>query len=240
MEAPLLLIADSNPEFREALARALQGRYCVHCCGSGREALALLWQLQPEILVLDLMLPELDGLTILQTAAGEGWRTVILATTPLVTGYVLEICEALGVSYLMRQPCDVPTVARRVEDLSMRLHTSAADPHGYIDGILRSLRFVPTHHGFRCLLIAAVLAAQNPNQSMTKELYPEVGKRCEPPAVGKQVEKQIRYAIDVAWKQRDAEIWDRYFPTGKKPTNQAFISRLADLLMVWQSRNGRE
>ena len=61
MDAMKLLIADGNEEFRRALAAELQGAYHVRCCGDGKEALSLLRSFVPDVLVLDLMLPELDA-----------------------------------------------------------------------------------------------------------------------------------------------------------------------------------
>lgn len=116
MDVPVLLIADSNPEFRHALAQALKRCYCVHCCGTGTEALRLLRALRPEILVLDLTIPEVDGLTLLQMAVSEGLRPRVLAITPLVSNYILESADEPGVGYMMRQPCDARLVVRQVNE----------------------------------------------------------------------------------------------------------------------------
>lgn len=224
MDTPLILIADSDPAFRQALEQALQGQYRVRCCGAGREALALLVQLCPELLVLDLMLPELDGFRILQASSEAGIRPKILATTLLSSRFLLETAETLSVDYLMRKPCDIPTVAMRVEEL---LHRA---PEVDLSKILQSLGFTERHLGCRCIPIAAPLAARNPGQSMTKELYPAVGKQCTPRASAEQVEKNIRSAISEAWERGNREAWLRYFPDGRRPTNRVFILKMAELL----------
>ena len=72
MDARKLLIADGNEEFRRALAAELQGAYHVRCCDDGKEALSLLRSFAPDVLVLDLMLPGLDGISLLQSAAASG------------------------------------------------------------------------------------------------------------------------------------------------------------------------
>ncbi len=64
-----LLIADCSEDYRTALANALTDHYHVLCCRTGTEALDILRRENPDILVLDLMLPELDGLTLLERAA---------------------------------------------------------------------------------------------------------------------------------------------------------------------------
>lgn len=89
--------------------------------------------------------------------------------------------------------------------------------------------------GYRCLEIAVQLRFENPERSLMKELYPEVGRNCTPRLSMEQVEKNIRYAIDTAWEKRDVETWEHYFPGGKKPTNGQFISEAAEILRLWQA-----
>lgn len=214
MDAPVLLIADSNPDFRQALARALEDRYRVYCCGSGYEALELLQTLHPRILVLDLVLPELDGFGILQAVS---YRPRILATTPIVTPYVLETAQTIGIDYVMRKPCQIQAVTARIRDLS---RLEAPD-------LLETLGFSQKHNGTRCLPPAIEQAIRDPGQSMTKELYPAVGKLLDPQVPGCRVEKWIRYAIGKAWQNRDPALWRCYFPKGTHPTNREFILRMA-------------
>ena len=66
-----LLIADCSEDYRLALSAVLSGQYQVLCCRSGTEALTLLHQERPDILVIDLMLPELDGVTVLERAQAD-------------------------------------------------------------------------------------------------------------------------------------------------------------------------
>ena len=77
--------------------------------------------------------------------------------------------------------------------------------------------------------------AQHPDLAITKELYPIVASICD--CHKDHVERSIRTAISAAWNHRDDRIWQRYFPPGadgsiKRPTNGAFISRLADSLRL--------
>lgn len=128
MDTPEVLIADCNPEFRHSLASALEDHFHVHCCSTGGEALAILRQLHPQVLVLDLTLPELDGISLLLEASQDGPLPKVLATTPLVSGYITEFFSNLGIDYIMRQPCNVQAVAARVADLS-KAPRSPSLPH---------------------------------------------------------------------------------------------------------------
>ena len=113
MDAMKLLIADGNEEFRRALAAELQGAYHVRCCGDGKEALSLLRSFVPDVLVLDLMLPELDGISLLQSAASAGLCPMVLVTSRFYNDYILGALGELSVGYMMRKPCDIPATAAR-------------------------------------------------------------------------------------------------------------------------------
>lgn len=228
-----LLIADNNEDFRLALAAALQSHYQVLYCRTGMEALEILFRETPDVFVLDLMLPELDGVTLLERAVAKGIRPMVLAVTSLSTDYVLDCAERLGIGYLIRKPCDVQAAAARVRDLSRRLKPSAPkqDPQSLVSELLLSLNIATRHKGFAYLREAVVLMTQDPRQSITKELYPAVAKRCG--CEKEHVERSIRSALEAAWKRRDPQVWQLYFPDAlHRPTNAEFISRLAEALRL--------
>lgn len=227
-----LLIADCNEEYRTALAAALNGQYHVMCCRSGSEAFTLLHQEYPDIFVLDLMLPELDGLTLLERISASGICPMVLAATPILSDYVFSCAQRLGIEYLIRKPCDIEAIASRVRDLSRRLKTpeSQTDPVSYVTDLLLALNISTKHDGFAYLREAVILMAKNPGQSVTKMLYPEVARICG--CHKDNVERSIRTALDSAWKKRDSEKWPQYFPNAQnRPSNAVFISRLAEALL---------
>ena len=192
----------------------------------------------PEILVLYLMLPELDGISLLQSAAISGMTPMVLATTRFVNDYVLESLTDLGVGYILVKPCDTRATVCRIRDLHQRLRPPALsrpEPRNLVSNFLLSLGIPTKLRGYTYLREAIVLMAEDPDQSITKELYPAVGLACATTA--SHVERSIRSAINAAWKEMDGRVWELYFhrnPAGEipRPTNAAFISRLADALKV--------
>lgn len=227
-----LLIADCSEDYRTALANALTEHYHVLCCRTGTEALDLLRRENPDILVLDLMLPELDGLTLLERACAEGIRPMVLAVTPILTGYVYGCAQRLGIEYLIRKPCDIDAIASRVMDLSQRLAAPRpkTDPAVSVSELLLSLGFSTKHNGFAYLREAVILVSKDPAQSVTKVLYPAVAHifGCQK----ENVERSIRTALDSAWKRGDLQRWNRYFPDASyRPSNAVFISRIAEALL---------
>lgn len=242
MELLKLLIADECDEFRHALADMLGKSYLVQTCRSGSQALELLQSFHPEILVMDLMLSGLDGLTLLQQAAESGIRPTVLVIASHFSPYVQSALERLGVDYLIRKPCSLQAVLSRVTDLAADTTPQAPacyDPEDQIAAILLRLGMRPHLDGFRFLLTAIPLFSHDINQGITKELYVAVGE-CHGKNA-RQVERSIRSAIDGAWKTRTDNVWAAYFnptPDGQipRPSNGFFMGRLALVLKAQQEQ----
>lgn len=228
-----LLIADCNEDYRIALTAALKDSYHVFSCRTGTEAWTILNQEHPDIFILDLMLPELDGLTLLERTYAIGLRPAVLAVTPILSSYVYSCAQRLGIEYIVRKPCEIEAIASRVRDLAQRLDVRIpkVDPATYITQLLLSLTFSTKHNGFSYLRESILLMAKDPAQSVTKALYPAVAHTfgCQK----ENVERSIRTAMDYAWERGDHELWCRYFPdTGQRPTNAVFISRITEALLL--------
>lgn len=239
MERLKLLIAEGTEDFRIALADTLRGAYTVRECGDGAQALNLMKSFRPDIVVLDLMLPGLDGITLLQRAVEADLHPMVLATTRFHNDYVIESAQALGVGYIMVKPCEVRATVARLADLSQRIHpalVSRPDSKTYVSNTLLSLGLPTRLKGYGYLREAVLRMAEDPGQSITKELYPSVAAafKTENSRLDRtHVERSIRSAIGVAWKKRDEQLWALYFtPKGdgsiRCPSNGEFISRLAD------------
>lgn len=241
MDGRKLLIADGSEEFRSALADLLRLTYQVRVCGDGQETLSMLRSFRPDILVLDLMIPGLDGISLLHAAAADQLTPVVLATTRFLTEYITDSIDRLGISYVMVKPCDIRATASRISDLTQRLQqplVSHPDPRTQVSNLLVNLGISTKLRGYAYLREAVLLMARDPDQSITKILYPAVGSICG--CNSQQVERSIRSAIEKAWLHRDDRIWQLYFPPGDhgmtpRPSNAVFISRLADSLRLQQN-----
>ncbi len=234
MDKLKLLIAEGAEDFRIALANMLRGAYQVRCCSDGVRARELMREFSPDVMILDLMLPGFDGISLLQWAAEWNIRPMVLATSRFVNDYVATEMSRMGVGYLMLKPCDLSATVARVSDLGQRIRpavVTAPDPASQVSNLLLALGVPTKLRGYAYLREAVILIAENPSQSITKVLYPEVARRCGCAAM--HVERGIRSAISTAWSTRDESIWRLYFQpdasgTIQRPTNAAFISRLAD------------
>ena len=226
-----LLIADSNDAFRQQLADAFEPYYRTLTCGNGQEALEILCGEHCDCLVLDLMLPELDGISMLEIAVAKDIRPIVIAISPLFTQYTFDVAESLGIGYMIRRPCPVQTVVTRMLDLKQRVNPVWASRE-QIHRFLYWLGVPSGYNGYLPLVESLAILAADPSQSITKVLYPEVAKRI---GSGPQaVERNIRSALERAWKIRNVERWQLLFPDlDDRPSNSLFFSRVLETL-----RNG--
>ena len=238
MDQHTVLIADSSEDFCDQLQDILRWVCHVRSAQKGSKALKLLRDQPPDILVLDLMLPELDGISILKALSASGRRPIVLATTCLVTDYILQAAQQLNVDYLLVKPCDIHATAARIQEQLHRLEPPAPDDSDLkfrISGLLFMMGISPKLQGFRFLREAIAQVLLKPGQSVTKELYPAVARCCG--TEGSHVERSIRGAIQDGWERRDPRIWQLYFPPDgrglrQRPTNAVFINRIADGLRI--------
>lgn len=238
-----LLIADGIEESRQALQALFQDRCEVRTCADGESAMALLRDFEPDILVVDLMLPKTDGLSLLQQLRQWNIRPMVLAQTSLASPYVMERLQWLEVDYVMLKPCQMQALEVRICDfLSQMQDALPRMPAGdqMIVNVLMSLGFSPKLDGYAYLCEAIPLYARDPSQAITKELYAAVGEMRRKEAA--LVERSIRSAIDKAWKNRDEQVWRQYFRCGPngtvpRPSNGSFIARMAQLLVSRTQQN---
>ena len=236
MEMLKLLIADAGEGFRQALSEQLRGTYRIRVCREGRETLEMMLAFKPDLVVLDMMLPGLDGISILQEAAHSGLHPMVLATTKYANDFLVEAASRLEVGYMMVKPCDVQATVQRLRDLAEHIRQPVVvrpDPRTAVSNVLLAMGISTKLRGYAYLREAILEMMHNPGQSVTKELYPAVGKLCG--ATKTQVERSIRSAIGKAWENRDEAMWRLYFqsaPAGsmERPSNAVFISGIADRL----------
>ena len=234
MEKPRLLIAEGAEDLRRLLSDLFRSKFDICCCADGYEAQKQIPRFTPDVMVVDVMLSGMDGLSLLQWSRGQGFCPRVLLTTPLSSEFIITAAQRLGVSYMMLKPWDTGALAARVEDLSCTAQPLAgpsSDLASRVSGLLLALGICPKLRGYACLREAVLISTREAYLSVTKELYPEVAKRCGCSAA--HVERNIRSAIDAAWNKRDEHIWRLYFNADSRgnvarPTNAAFISRLAD------------
>ena len=243
-----VFIADSAEDFCTGLAAMLQradGFQVTGTANDGEQAIRMITQLRPDVLVLDLMLSKQDGISVLKNIAGMDRKPVTLATSCFVSDYVSGAAASLGVRYLMQKPCDMTALVERLEEIrggeSLRMMTPRRPDKTSIEtmvtGIIHEIG-VPAHiKGYQYLREAIIIAVNDMDviNAITKVLYPQVAKAFN--TTPSRVERAIRHAIEVAWDRGDLDTLQRFFGyavsnTKGKPTNSEFIALIADKLQL--------
>ncbi len=238
MQMQSLMIADGSEVFAARLMELLRGSYHIRVCHDGKTALNQLREKKPDVLILDLLLPELDGISLLHIAAAEHLVPHVLGLTRFASNYVMECAERLGVSYLMMKPCEPETVCSRLKDLSRYARPDPViqpDTRATVSNILLSLRIPTKLRGYVCAREAILYLMRTPGVSVTKELYPAVAALCD--GTPMQVERAIRGAIQAGWALGAEDAWELFFSRRSdgmihRPSNAEFLTRIADYLML--------
>ena len=253
MESKLrILIADSNEDFRTILTEIIsdeEDMTVVAAAGDGRQTLELLREKQPDVLLLDLVLPKLDGFGVLQQLPETGAKPAIVVTSAFVTDSVMAKCSELGATLFVSKPCDTASILGRIRlarDMSMRLplqreNISDVRTEPSLEAVVTEVIHeigVPAHiKGYQYLREAIILAINDMEviNAVTKVLYPAVAKKFG--TTPSRVERAIRHAIEVAWDRGDLETLQKFFGytvsnIKGKPTNSEFIAMIADCLSL--------
>ena len=235
MEKITVLLADSSAEYRMALREEMEKSGDFRIVGEaedGQHTVQMVRQMKPQILILDAMLPLLDGMAVLRTLREQDEQP--------------PCCIMLSAFCAERLPKPVNNESLMEH---MRRAVRPEEPaapvlpqlEGQVTAIIHEIG-VPAHiKGYQYLREAIIITVQDMDviNAVTKVLYPEVAKRfCTTPS---RVERAIRHAIEVAWDRGDLETLQKYFgytvnSAKGKPTNSEFIAMIADRLQLRMKR----
>ena len=244
-----LVMADASEEFRKMfrdMAEQEEGLELVGQTGEGGELLRMVEQCRPDVVIMDLMLAEMDGLEVLEQLPQPRPRVLVLSafTSPSLA----EEVASRGGDYCMLKPCRLSAVLERARQLAWGHSAQAVVEEEHARGLERRVTAiihdigVPAHiKGYQYLREAITLAVADMEiiNAVTKVLYPEVAKKYGTTA--SRVERAIRHAIEVAWDRGDLETLQKYFGytvsnAKGKPTNSEFIAMIADRISLEQER----
>ena len=138
-----ILIADDHPLLREALCKVFSNQKDMEIVGqasNGEEAIDLASQLKPDILVMDIIMPKLDGLEASRQIKKIAPNTAILILTAYDDdNYVLGLLEAGATGYLMKSAKgqDLVEAVRAIRSGESVLHPKI------IEKLLKQVMFKP-------------------------------------------------------------------------------------------------
>ncbi len=246
-----ILVVDDHDALRNAMIDALARQEDVALAdgaANGAEALKLLCQRSYDVMVTDIVMPVMDGYTLMQEMRRlmpSPAPKVIVATALARDDFVMRAVELGAKFYLVKpfQPEILLGHIRRLvrgEEVVPLVHAAAAREVS-LDERLGSLFLtlgIPAHiKGYQYLRAGVKMAVENPAvvNRITKELYPGIAARFDTTA--SKVERAIRHAIEVAWNRGRVDTLNRVLgcrvcTPEDKPTNGEFIAMLADKLRL--------
>ncbi len=253
MENTKVLIADDSQEAREklsAIVESMENVTLVGTAANGITALDMIAHQNPDIVLLDIIMPQLDGFGVMEYLAEKSIMPDTIVISALTQENFIFRSLNLGVKYFIAKPFDEENIKSRIKDiiaiqkgmpLTYPVQTGTGSKQATLDERISSVFIsigIPAHiKGYHFLREAVKMVIANPDSinRITKELYPGIAKKFNTSA--SKVERAIRHAIEVAWTRGKIENINQLFGFkvyGKndKPTNGEFIALIADKLML--------
>ena len=255
-----IMVVDDNKEFTKILTMFVNGEQDMEVVCSaydGLNVVSLIKQYNPDVVLLDIIMPEKDGLAVLEEIQEKiEKRPLIVMMSAIGQEKITQKALSLGAMYYVVKPFDLATLTDRLRELVGTTANSVLEKsHGeYIFKPQNKSRKVapievrvtnlihdvgvPAHiKGYQYLREAIIMSVENEEviNAVTKTLYPALAKSFK--TTPSRVERAIRHAIEVAWNRGQIEVHDKIFgytvnSNKGKPTNSEFIAMLADLLRM--------
>lgn len=263
MEKIKVVIADDNREFCEILNQFISSHdefQIVGIANDGVEALEIVERERPQVLVLDIIMPHLDGLEVLErlNRPEEDYFPNVIILSAVGQDKITQRAIQLGADYYVIKPFDFEVFIKRLKEISgmgdsldncresrsvygsMKQDLPEKNLESKITKIIHDIG-VPAHiKGYLYLResISLVIDDMDYLGAITKELYPSVAIRFN--TTPSRVERAIRHAIEVAWTRGNIDTINQLFGytvdnNKGKPTNSEFIALIADKLRLEQN-----
>ncbi|MCW2277350.1 sporulation transcription factor Spo0A [Heliophilum fasciatum] len=251
-----ILLADDNKEFCDILREYVSTQEdmdLVAVASHGQEAVQLIQQHTVDVIILDIIMPHLDGIGVLERMGtmnlSQRPRTIIL--TAFGQESLTHRAVQLGADYFILKPFDLTILGNRIRQLVSGFTPVFVSAPTYmpvtrtrnmdveVTNIIHQMG-VPAHiKGYQYLRDAIIMVVDQVTLlgAITKELYPMIAQKYM--TTPSRVERAIRHAIELAWDRGNVEMMSKFFGytidiERGKPTNSEFIAMVADKLRLEQ------
>lgn len=249
-------IADDNREFCQIIAQFISAQEEFQVVGiakDGIEALDIIERENPDILILDIIMPHLDGLGVLEKLheSDNEFFPKVIVLSAVGQDKITQKAIELGASYYVVKPFDFQIFIKRLKEavdvngggvennqsFKNKPTNNEKNLESKITKIIQEIG-VPAHiKGYLYLResISMVIEDMDYLGAVTKELYPTVAEKFN--TTPSRVERAIRHAIEVAWNRGKVDTIDKIFGytvnnNKGKPTNSEFIALIADKIRL--------
>lgn len=256
-----LLLADSSTEVLSQMFAHFEGKNDIEVIGkatNGIDAADKIRELHPDVVILEIVLPGLDGIGVLKriNSMPSQQRPIVIVMTGAKKENVTNLCMDLGADYFMIKPCDPETVYERIcllcEPRSAKSHSGRVEIQSTgqvsdrpsdraieisVTNTIHAVGVPANIKGYQYLRDAIIMSIKDTEliNAVTKQLYPKVAHRHN--TSPSRVERAIRHAIEVACiRGNEDELYKLFGYTVSnnkgKPTNSEFIAMIADKLRL--------
>ena len=246
MDKVKVLMIDDNMQLIEAVKEYFKSSKQIEIIEEAYDGLEGFKKLEKsvcDVVVLDLIMPNKDGLYVLEQMKKNNINKKVIVATSYNTQEVIREVSDYGVNYYILKPFDFTDLEKRILELANKKKNSKnIDLHHNniqisITKILHELG-IPSHiKGYQYIRDGVCMIFDNPNMigGITKELYPELASKFD--TTVSRVERAIRHAIEVSWNRGNWDLMEEIFGNSvdidrAKPTNSEFIVTVADKLRL--------
>lgn len=244
-----VIVADDNREFCLLLKDFLEqqdGIKVLGCVGNGLDAVKMIREYNPDVIILDVIMPHLDGIGVLEDLASSDLKdsVKVIVLTAFGQEMVTQKAVELGAHYFILKPFDFNVLAERIRQLGngeSLIHNNFSAGKKNMEAAVTNIMHdvgVPAHvKGYNFLREAILMVIKDMNLlgGITKELYPTIAEKYR--STPSRVERAMRHAIELAWDRGNTNEINRLFGytidiERGKPTNSEFVAIVADRLRV--------
>lgn len=245
-----VLIAEDLRNAQEGMEEALKAHEDVNLLPAARDGIKTIEALQNysvDLLLLDLVLAEIDGIGVLRNIQDMKEKPTVVLVTALSSPVIINQAAKLGAVHTLLKPSDPHYLANRALEVyrdasAQMLHIhgktlSIAEVQRMIVEALHSVGMPPQLLGYVYLRAAIMLAIQDSSilHGITTVLYPEIAKQYD--SSPQKVERSIRHAIETTWARTSTESLQKVFGynndlSANRPTNSEFIAMMTDYVIT--------
>lgn len=240
------LIVGGSREYIWPLKQALEqsGRFDrSQIAYSGSEAYEKACVAEPDLIITDIVLRGLDGLSLLEKLQQRRLhaQSKILVCTCADSEFIIRKSFEYGADFFLVKPFSRETLLHTLKELLSPNVEHAAVPTGNVEemiqGVIQRIGLPPGSKGYHYAKTAIKYLLQDRMllQHMTTQLYPEIAEAYG--STSSRVERNIRHAVEVAWNKGDLAYIERLFgytvdAEKGKPTNTAFLAAVSDYIKL--------
>ncbi len=256
-----ILIADDNFDFASTIATYIEMQEDMEVLAiaiDGQEAFEKIQELKPDVVLMDMIMPHVDGIGVLEKLNSIGEMPICIMISAVGQDDITARAIELGAKYYMVKPFDLDLAMKRIRSLVKPKLTvinsnvreikpsyisldNSVNKENNIEARVTNIIHevgVPAHiKGYQYLRDGIMMAIENVEviNQITKSLYPDLAKKYH--TTPSRVERAIRHAIEVAWNRGRLDAIERIFgytinANKGKPTNSEFIAMIADKLRL--------